>query len=398
MLGKLEKNRVFRVIFLMIILSWASIKIILPALPELQKEFDVDESYIKLSVTIFLLLISLAQLIWGALAEFYNPRKVILLGLCISLAGSIISMSAVNFEMYLAGRSMEGLGLGCISPLSRAVMANIFAKKEFAARGALIAMATAVLPAVSSLVGGYIMAWIDWRAIFGFLVLLNLLVILLSLKYIKGFPTPEKPLGKSALAYVFESFSTVLKSRYFWGYITPYAIFLGALIGYYSASPFWFVNEFGYANKHFSNLLLPTAASITIGLFFARWSIDKWPIDRVILWGLLISLFVFVLTLAFWVSSLNGIWVIIIVFSLLGMANGIISPGANAESLIRLKAVVAPASALTTCYIFMMSSFFSNITMKMNVRDFYSVVVFIGAIVLTSFLTYWFVIYRRIGK
>jgi MFS family permease len=332
------------------------------------------------------------------LAEFYNPRKVILAGLGISLVGSIISMSAVNFEMYLTGRSLEGLGLGCISPLTRALLVDIFERKEFAGRAALISIATAVLPAVSSLAGGHIMAWIDWRAIFGFLVLLNLLAILFTLKYIRSFPTPEKPSGKSAITYVFESYLTVLKSRYFWGYISPYAIFMGLLIGYYSATPFWFVNEFGYSGKQFSNLLLPTAASITFGLFLARKLINKWPIDRVILWGLLLSLCTFVVTLTLWAGGIYGGWAVGGIFSLLGMAEGIISPGTNAECLTRLKAVVAPASALITSFVFVMSSLFSYITMKMDVRDFYTLVVLVGTVVITGFLIYWFGIYSRLKK
>nr|NQU89142.1 MFS transporter [Bacteroidota bacterium] len=121
-----NKSQIFRVVFLMIILSWASIKIILPALPFLQGEFKVNVSDIKLSVTVFLLTISLAQILWGALSEMYGQREMILLGLLITLSGSMVSMCSVSFEMYLAGRTTEALGLGCISPISRAILANIY--------------------------------------------------------------------------------------------------------------------------------------------------------------------------------------------------------------------------------------------------------------------------------
>ncbi len=395
MLDVSEKNRIFRVTFLMVILSWASMKIILPALPELHNEFSVEMKDIKLSVAVFLFIISIAQLIWGGLARFYNPRRLILLGLVISLAGSILSMSAVNFEMYFIGRSMEGMGLGCVSPLSRAITANLFDRVAFAGKSAFVAMATAVLPAVSSLAGGHIMALMGWRAIFGFLIFANILVIIFVFKYLRNFPALEKSTGKSGIAAVFESYFEVLKSRIFWGYISPYALILGSLIAYYSASPFWFVNDFAYSGKNFSNFLLPTAASITFGLLLTRRLIQKRNIDKIILWGLITGLFTFFLTLVFWMFNLNGVAIIVTIFTLLGFANGLISPGVNAECLTRLKKHAAPAAALITCYIFVISSVFASITMKMSVLDFSTLVIFIGGVALVSFFAYWFAIYRR---
>lgn len=394
MLDISDKNRIFRVIFLMIILSWTSIKIILPALPVLHTEFGVEMKDIKLTVTVFLLVMSLAQLIWGALAGFFTAKFLILLGLCITLVGSLVSMTAVSFEMYFAGRALEGLGLGCLSPIARAILANIFDRKEFASKAAVLAIVTAMLPAISSLAGGHIMAWMGWRSIFGFLALLNLLVIFLAYRYVNNIPAPEKTSGNPALVSVFKSYISVLKSRYFWGYITPYAFILGSLIGYYSASPFWFVNDFGFSGKHFSNFLLPTALFIIFGLIVGKKLISKYAMNKVILWGLMAALFAFILTILFWFISLDGIWVIIAIFSILGFANGMISPGTNAECLTRLKTYAAPASALITCYVFLMSSIFSGITMKMNVADFYTMVILIGGITLISFLVYWFGIYK----
>jgi len=242
------------------------------------------------------------------------------------------------------------------------------------------------------------MAWMGWRAIFGFLAILNLLVIFLAYRYVKNLPAPEKTSEKSALVSVFKSYISVLKSRYFWGYITPYAFILGSLIGYYSASPFWFVNDFGFSGRHFSNFLLPTALFIIFGLMVGKKLIHKYAMNKVILWGLMASLFAFILTILFWLVSLDGIWVIIAIFSILGFANGMISPGTNAECLTRLKTYAAPASALITCYVFLMSSIFSGITMKMDVSDFYTMVILIGSVTLVSFSVYWFGIYKSEAK
>ena len=394
--GSLEKDRVFRTIFLMVVWSWASIKVILPALPKLQHALAVDDAHIKLSVTVFLLIVSLAQLLWGALAAFYTTRRLILCGLGIALLGSFLSMTAVTFPMYFLGRGLEGLGLGCISPLTRALLANIFSKREFAGRASLLSICTAVLPAVSSLAGGYIMTLLGWRAIFACLVVLNLLVIAFTLKYVRELPAAALPLQKSKVAQVGAAYLQVLKSRCFWGFITPYAILFGALIGFYSASPFWFVNVFGFAHRHFSNLLLPTAAALTLGLFIARRLIRKWPVPRVMWLGLLIGAGVFALLACFALAHVYGLWTIVVIFALLGLAIGVVSPCANAETLTRLKTVAAPAAALITCYVFAMSSFFSHIMMRLEVRHAEHMVYFIGLVVTVSMLTYWLLIYRRL--
>ncbi len=63
-----ERVKIFGIIFYMVLLSWISIKIVLPVLPSLDEILKTSSANIQLSVTIFLLFFSLSRLFWGPIA------------------------------------------------------------------------------------------------------------------------------------------------------------------------------------------------------------------------------------------------------------------------------------------------------------------------------------------
>jgi len=164
----------------------------------------------------------------------------------------------------------------------------------------------------------------------------------------------DKKAGKSTLRSVGKDYIKVLKSKVFWGYISPYAIIIGAIIAYYSASPFWFVTGFGISHDSFSNLLLPTAGLYCISLLLARQLMERIPVDKILFSGLVVGLAGLAIAIFFLVTGIHGLVAIVVLFSMLGLAGGFIAPCANAECLTQLRHIAAPASALISCYLFVM--------------------------------------------
>ena len=70
------------------------------------------------------------------------------------------------------GRILDGIGMGAASPIGRTLMTDVFERKELARRIGVISGFASAMPAVAPIIGGYLMMCIDWRAIFGFFLLL----------------------------------------------------------------------------------------------------------------------------------------------------------------------------------------------------------------------------------
>lgn len=71
-----------------------------------------------------------SQLIYGPLADRYGRRKVALFGLGLFILESLICVLSNSIETLLAGRLVQGLGIGSAGPISSAIPKDIFSGKD----------------------------------------------------------------------------------------------------------------------------------------------------------------------------------------------------------------------------------------------------------------------------
>lgn len=369
----------------MILVSWISIKVILPALPELNKVLNTSSANIQLSVSVFLLVFSLSRLVWGPVAHLHGITKTLSIAIYISIVGSVISMLSFNFPMYLAGRTLEGIGMGCIPIISMAIAPNIFEKKELSQKMAIVLGVASVMPAVSPIIGGYLMKFLEWRSIFGFLLLLSVILIFLSRIYLKHV-SHIVIFKEHTIKAIFASYLRVISDRRFWAYMTPAALTSGALIGYYSASPYWFVDQMGFDIHIFSYFLLPTVGMYVVGSFLAPVFIDKLELRK--LFVIIMLVLVAIVSLFISSSFMNFPKSILVItfMSLFAVAAGMLAILTNTAVLSHFKDISGIASAVTTCLMFFMSSVLSTIAMKLLATHMWPVMIYLGVVVLVGLL------------
>jgi ACDE family multidrug resistance protein len=82
-----------------------------PAFPEVQKVFGVSRGQVALLITIFTLPSVLLTSVIGALSDRFGRRKILVPSLLLfGLAGGACAL-ARNFELLLALRVLQGVGL-----------------------------------------------------------------------------------------------------------------------------------------------------------------------------------------------------------------------------------------------------------------------------------------------
>ena len=120
-----ERRRVFWLVLVLIPLSWTSIKIVLPALPELGNVFH-STAGVKLSVSLYLIFFACSQPVWGGIIQKTSCRQTLFYSLVVTMTGSLIAMSSFNLPLYLIGRTLEGVGMGAASPIGRTLFISPF--------------------------------------------------------------------------------------------------------------------------------------------------------------------------------------------------------------------------------------------------------------------------------
>ncbi len=139
----------------------------LPALPEIGKALGVAEANrMQLVVTSFMLGTGLGQLFFGPFSDYIGRKPAILLGLAIFMAGAAVSYTAQSFEMMLAGRMLQGLGVAGPRTASIAMVRDLYKGREMARLMSFVMAVFILVPALAPLLGQEVMLFWGWRSIF----------------------------------------------------------------------------------------------------------------------------------------------------------------------------------------------------------------------------------------
>jgi EmrB/QacA subfamily drug resistance transporter len=114
----------------------------------------------------YLLTSTAAVPIWGRLSDLYGRRRMYLTGVAIFLLGSVLSGAATSMVQLIAWRALQGLGAGCIIPLSMTIVGELYTLEERPRTQALFSGVWGVASIAGPLVGGYITDYLDWRWVF----------------------------------------------------------------------------------------------------------------------------------------------------------------------------------------------------------------------------------------
>lgn len=387
---KHEQKWAFRLAFAVIILSWMSIKISMPALPRLSEVFHSTPGGVKLSVTLFFIFFALSQPIWGAVAQKVGCRPTLLIGILVSIVGSLIAMLAFDLPTYIIGRSLEGLGMGSASPVARTILTDVFDRKNLARSLGTISGVASTMPALAPIIGGYLLTWIDWRAIFGFFLILSVLYLSLAFRDLPETRFYSEKNPPPTTSQLFGYYLSILKNSSFWGYALCYAVMTGGIIGYYSAAPYWFVSQLGIAANHYAFLTVPTVALYILGLFINRILLKKHDLEKLLFLGILSAVVTAIITLGLAVMNVSGLIPIIVLLSMFGFSTGLVMPAVNAGAMADFKKVAGPASALLVMTVFGVSSITATWAMSINIETLWPIALYLGVLSLIGLFANFF--------
>ncbi|WP_084127403.1 MFS transporter [Demequina sp. NBRC 110054] len=139
---------------------------------------------------------SVGQPTWGRLADLFGPRRVYLLGLAFAALGGLIPAFVPTFGGVLAARMLIGLGTSAQYPAAMALISDQEARLKREPPHSLLAtltLASLVSISVGPVLGGLLVHFFSWRAIFLVNVPAALVISALALRYLP--PDRSRPAG-----------------------------------------------------------------------------------------------------------------------------------------------------------------------------------------------------------
>lgn len=145
--------------------------ILLPSLPAIAADVGVTTAAASSTITIFLAIFAVGQLVVGPLSDRYGRRLPVLGGFAVFFLGSVWCALAHDLPMLLFGRAVQAAGACATSVLSRAIARDLFSGAALGRVMAFIMIAMAAAPGFSPLLGGALDHLFGWRAEFAFVAL-----------------------------------------------------------------------------------------------------------------------------------------------------------------------------------------------------------------------------------
>ncbi|UOQ90509.1 MFS transporter [Agromyces endophyticus] len=136
------------------------------ALPQMGAQLDLSRGTLTWVVSIYALVFGGLMLLGGKAADVVGSRGVVLTGLAVFTAASLLTGFATDATMVLVGRALQGLGAAAMSPAALSVIARTFQGDELAkALGVWSALGGAGA-AIGVLLGGLLTSGPGWSWVF----------------------------------------------------------------------------------------------------------------------------------------------------------------------------------------------------------------------------------------
>ncbi|MFD0200803.1 MULTISPECIES: multidrug effflux MFS transporter [Saccharothrix] len=247
-----------------------SIDTYLPAFPSIAGEFGSTESQIQLSLTTFILGLSVGQLLVGPLSDSWGRRRPLLFGIGSYVVVSLFCAVAPSALALSGLRLLQGLGVAAGFVVAMAVARDRFEGLAMARFMSLIMLVNSLGPVIAPVLGGQLLRFTSWRGTF---VALALIGFALLIALAVGLPEtlPKAKRRPANLLLTIKVFGGLLADRKFVGYALASALALGSLFGYVAGASFVLQGVYGLTPQQFSLVFGANSVAIVLaGLLNTR--------------------------------------------------------------------------------------------------------------------------------
>ena len=236
----------------------------LPSFTAIGADLGASAAQIQLTLSGYMIGFTLGQLAYGPLSDRFGRKYVLLSGITIYVAMTILCATAGDIESLTAYRFFQAIGGGAGTVLSRAIIRDCYSGVQMAKVMSLMLTIILFAPMIAPVIGGYVLIWFGWRAVFWTLLIFGVLAICVVLFGIKESLPPERR-SKPGFGPLLRGYASVLTHRQAIGYILTGGMTFGALFAFLSGAPFVFIEFYGIAPEHLGFIFTLNVVGVMAG-------------------------------------------------------------------------------------------------------------------------------------
>lgn len=322
-----------------------SIDTYLPGLPAIAAEFRADPSVVQFTLASFFIGMALGQMIHGPLADRYGRKPPLYVGLALFVLASVGCALAADITTLIVLRFAQAVS-GCAGVVvARAVVRDRFDAHTSAKVYSLLMLVMGLAPILAPFLGGWILLFAGWRAIFLALALFGLACLVGVWRYLPETRPANTPVS-GGIGTALRGYGAILRDRRFTGYALAGGFGQAGMFAYITGSPHVFIDLYGVPAHHYGWLFGLNALGLIASSQYNRRLLRRESADSILRRANRWTVFAGLLLLAVAAIGWGRLPALLIPLFVYLVSIGFTAPNAMASALAHQGARAGSASAL----------------------------------------------------
>ncbi|EKT66823.1 Bcr/CflA family multidrug efflux MFS transporter [Providencia alcalifaciens] len=227
-----------------------AIDMYLPSFPAMTGYFNVDEGRIQMTLNSYIFGFAIGQLFYGPMADSLGRKPVILGGVIVFALASAACAVAESIDTFIWLRFLHGFAAAAASVVINALMRDMFTKDEFSRSMSFVVLVMTIAPLMAPIMGGEMMRWFSWHAIFWSIALAAVIAVVLVSLFIRE-TLPVEKRQKFHIGTTLRQFATLFRARQVLFYILASSFSFSGMFSFLNAGSFVYIDLNGVSPQHF---------------------------------------------------------------------------------------------------------------------------------------------------
>jgi MFS transporter, DHA1 family, multidrug resistance protein len=327
-------------------MSSLSLNILVPAMPGLATKLAADPARVQLTVSLYLMGLAAAQLVFGPLSDRFGRRPVVLAGLALATIASTAAIFAASIASLVIARVAQSLGASTGQTIGRAIIRDLYDRQHAASMIGLVTSVVVLMPMVAPLIGGILDTLLGWEAIFAFTAVLSFAICAWALLDLPE--TRNLSLAPNSERHFRADLAALAASPRFFGYALCAGLGSAPFFSFLGAAPHVVVSMLGRTSAEYGLWFFVPSIGFMAGNFAVSRLTTRFGIDALIRWGIALTIAGCLLNVSVYVA-LPG-WEMFTIFLpqiVIGFGNGLLLPTSIAGAVSIRPQVAGTASGVT---------------------------------------------------
>lgn len=322
-----------------------SIDMYLPGLPAIARDLGAEPALVQLTLSLFFIGLAFGQALYGPLSDRYGRRRPLLIGCAIYVAASVACALAPSAPALIAARLVQAIGGSAGMVIARSVVRDYFDANESARVFSLLMLVMGLAPITAPLIGGQLLAFVSWRAIFWVLVGFGLLCLLAVVLFLPESLPAERRSG-AGIGAALRIYGRLLADRQFLGYALAGGLTSAAMFAYIAGSPFVVIELYGVSPQQYGWIFGANALGLILAAQVNRRLLAAFDGATIVSGTLLVSAGAALLLVLVAATGVGGLPALLIPLFVCIASGGFVGPNTTAAALVPYGQSAGSASAL----------------------------------------------------